>query len=76
MIHLYESHLGGYYVAEEYDEEFLKVCETCWDSDWYAGKFETMEEVALEMFKHDATDKHVAEVTGLRVNVSFEKVED
>ena len=35
-----------------------------------------MEEVALEMFKHDATDEHIAEVTGLKVNISFEKVEE
>ena len=40
------------------------------------GEYDSMEEVALEMFKHDATDEHVAEVTGLKVNVSFEKVED
>ena len=76
MIHLYESHLGVYYVAEEYHEGFLEICETCWDSDWYVGKFETMEEVALTMYKDNATDEHIAEVTGLKVNVSSEKVED
>ena len=76
MIHLYENHLGGYYVTEEYDEELLKICETCWDSDWYVGEYNRMEEVALEMYKCSATDEHIAEITGLKVNASFEKVED
>lgn len=73
MIHLYESHLGRYYVAEEYHEEFLEICETCLDSDWYVGKFETMEEVALTMYKDNATDEHIAEVTGLKVNEVLRK---
>lgn len=76
MIHLYENHLGGYYTHDRWDKDLEEPCPVCWDSDRYVGKYDSMEEVALEMFKHDATDEHVAEVTGLKVNVSFEKVED
>ena len=76
MIHLYENHLGGYYTADEYDEDFLETCEDCGDSDWYIGRYDTMEEVALELFKRDTSDDHIARVTGLKVNVSFEKLEE
>lgn len=34
-----------------------------------------MEEVALELFKLDTSDDHIAEVTGLKVKVSFEWVD-
>lgn len=74
MIHLYENHLCGYYTTDEYNEDFLETCEACGDSDWYFGEYDSMEEVALELFKRDTSDEHIAEVTGLKVNVSFEKV--
>lgn len=76
MIHLYENHLGGYYITDEYNEHFLETCEMCGDSDWYVGRYDTMEEVALEMYKCSATDEHIAEVTGLKTNVSFEIVDE
>ena len=43
-MYLYESHLGGLYTTEDvlsYDELY---CETCGDSDWGLGEFETLEE--------------------------------
>ena len=43
-MYLYESHLGGLYTTEDirsYDELY---CETCGDSDWELGEFETLEE--------------------------------
>lgn len=43
-MYLYESHLGGLYITEDirsYDELY---CETCGDSDWELGEFETLEE--------------------------------
>lgn len=76
MIHLYADHLGGYYIADRYDRVFLETCSACGDSDWYEGEYETMEEVALTMYKDNSSDEHIAEVTGLKVNVSFEKAED
>lgn len=74
MIYLYENHLGGYYTHDRYDKDLEEPCPVCWDSDRCVGEYDEMEEVALEMFKHDATDEHIAEVTGLKVNVSFEEV--
>ena len=76
MIHLYRNHLGGYYTHDRYDKGFEETCPACGDSDWYEGEYETMEEVALTMYKDNSSDEHIAEVTGLKVNVSFEKVED
>ena len=76
MIYLYESHIGGYYTYDRWDRSLEETCPACGGSDLCVGAYDDMEEVALEMFKHDATDEHIAEVTGLKVNVSFEKVED
>lgn len=43
-----ENHYGDNYVAEinsEKDIEFIEeVCETCFDSDWVFGIFDTEEE--------------------------------
>lgn len=75
-MHLYESHMGGYYVEEEYNQGFLETCPSCGDYDMYVGEYDTMEEVALVMYKENIIDEHIAEVTGLKVNVSFEKVEE
>lgn len=38
MIHLYENHLGVYYITDEYNEDLLETCEACGDSDWYYGE--------------------------------------
>lgn len=76
MIHLYENHLGGYYITDEYNEHFLETCEMCGDSDWYVGRYDTMEEVALELFKRDTSDEHIKAITGLKVNVSFEESDE
>lgn len=43
-----ESHLGGSYVAEINSDEDIElieeVCETCFDSDWVLGVYDTREE--------------------------------
>lgn len=43
-----EGHLGGSYVAEINGDEDIElieeVCETCFDSDWVFGVFDTEEE--------------------------------
>lgn len=43
-----EGHLGGSYVAEINGDEDIElieeVCETCFDSDWVSGVFDTREE--------------------------------
>lgn len=76
MIYLYESHLGGYYTHDRWDRSLEEACPFCGDSDRCVGEYDDMEEVALELFKRDTSDEHISEVTGLKVNVSFEKVED
>jgi len=42
MIHLYESHLGGYYTTDHYIKD--TYCDQCGDSDTYLGEFKTEEE--------------------------------
>lgn len=43
--YLYENHMGGmFYTYEERDYEDM-YCETCGDSDWFMGTFETEEEL-------------------------------
>lgn len=43
-----EGHLGENYVAEVNDDKDIElieeVCETCFDSDWVFGVFDTKEE--------------------------------
>lgn len=43
-----EGHLGGSYVAEINGDEDIElieeVCETCFDSDWVSGIYDTYEE--------------------------------
>ena len=51
MPYYYENHLGGYYSSEEeLDYEDL-YCETCCDSDWPLGYYETEEEFLKEYSK-------------------------
>ena len=73
-MHLYMSHMGGYYIEEEYNEELLEPCEQCGDWDSYVGECDTMEEIALDLYRRNSSDEHIAEVTGLKVNVSFEEI--
>ena len=56
MLHVYASHLGGYFTTTEkltFDEE---NCEQCGDSDWYIGMAETEEE-AEKMFNDYIDDR-------------------
>ena len=52
MPYYYENHLGGGYYSseEELDYEDL-YCETCGDSDWPLGYYETEEEFLKEYSK-------------------------
>lgn len=75
-MHLYENHLGGYYVLDEYDESMLETCGQCGDSDWYVGYFEDHKAIARYMVLENATDEHIADVTGYKVTVSYEKVKE
>jgi len=43
-VFLYESHLGGYFASEEELEWEGLYCETCGDSDYLVGEYETKEE--------------------------------
>ena len=72
MIYLYENHLGGWYTLDCYEEP--DYCETCGDCDEYIGVFQTMEDVALELLKENASDEEIQRMTGLKVIVKFEKV--
>lgn len=71
MIHLYESHLGGWYTLDHYEEP--DYCETCRECDEYVGSFHSMEDVALKLLKEDASDEEIYRVTGLEVIIKFEK---
>lgn len=42
-IYVYENHLGGVYLSEV--EQWLETCESCGDSDHFAGTVETLEEL-------------------------------
>lgn len=71
-IHLYESHLGGWYTLEHYEEP--DYCETCRECDEYVGSFRSVEDVALKLLKEDASDEEIQRVAGLKVIIKFEKV--
>ena len=71
MIHLYESHLGGWYMLDHYEEP--DYCETCRECDEYVGAFQSMEDVVLKLSKENASDEEIQRVTGLKVIIKFEK---
>ena len=71
MIHLYESHLGGWYTLDHY--EGSDYCETCREFDEYIGAFRSLEDVALKLLKEDASDEEIQRVTGFKVIIKFEK---
>ena len=70
MLYLYENHLGGWYTLDCYEEP--DYCETCRESDVYIGAFRSLEDVALELLKENASDEEIQRVTGLKVIVKFE----
>lgn len=51
-MHIYESHLGGLYASDEYDEGYTAYCEQCGDSDQYLGFFKN----AKELYDDQAVD--------------------
>ena len=71
MIYLYENHLGGWYTLNHYEEP--DYCGTCRSFDEFIGAFRSMEDVALELLKEDASGVEIQRVTGLKVIIKFEK---
>ena len=53
-MYIYESHLGGLYVSDDWLDNDFTYCEECGDSDWLVGTAETREE-AWNLLK-DQTD--------------------
>ncbi len=49
-MHIYQSHLGGIYATTEYLDDLY--CETCGDSDWYIGEYNS----AVTFLKDEADD--------------------
>lgn len=45
MNYLYESHLGGLYITDEQLDYNMLYCESCGDSDWPIGPFETIKDL-------------------------------
>ena len=49
-LHVYESHLGGYFTTKDIMTFEEQCCEQCGDSDWYLGEVDTERE-AEELYK-------------------------
>lgn len=71
MKHLYENHLGGWYVLGRYEEP--EYCGQCGDYDRWLGSFENDKEIAIELFKRDATSEIIEDLTGLKIHIEFEE---
>lgn len=56
MMHLVESHLGGYYITDRKIEDIIKPCDECGDSDWIIVSFE--EDNKLEILKEYFASKY------------------
>lgn len=52
-LYVYENHLGGLYFDTEYNEGYLRLCETCWDSDIFLGSFESADELIEDLIDED-----------------------
>lgn len=46
--YIYESHLGGYYASEDYIPSNNLYCESCGDSDWNLGQYDTFRQFLEE----------------------------
>lgn len=51
-VHVYENHLGGVYLSDEYEERLLERCEQCGDADYYAGTVNSLEDL-INIFTDD-----------------------
>ena len=47
-VYVYESHLGGYYASEDYIPSNNLYCESCGDSDWLVGQYDTFKQFLEE----------------------------
>lgn len=65
--YVFESHLGGIYLLDEYEEP--ETCEQCGDCDQYIGMAENMEEVATLLLENGYSDYYIEEETGYRVEL-------
>lgn len=60
--YVYENHLGGIYLLDDYDPCYEEQCAQCGDSDYCIGYFETKEEL-IEWMKEDGwSDDYIKEV--------------
>lgn len=46
--YIYESHLGGYYASKVYATPDDLYCESCGDSDWNLGQYDTLRQFLEE----------------------------
>lgn len=74
MKYLYENHLGGWYVLDHYEEP--EYCEQCGDCDRYLGSFEDNKEIAVELFKQNATPEVIKSLTGFEIHIEFEEADN
>ena len=65
MNHLYENHLGGWYVLDDYDEP--EYCEQCGDCDRYLGCFKNNQDIATELYRQNATSEEIERLTGVEL---------
>ncbi len=56
MKHIWENHLGGLYVEDEYYESNGAYCLQCGDADRYLGAFETVDELIQELLEYDLSE--------------------
>ncbi|KKF46272.1 hypothetical protein [Streptococcus uberis] len=59
---VYENHLGGIYLLDEYDPIYEEECEQCGDSDNCVGYFETKEELRQWMKEDGWSDEYIKEI--------------
>ena len=59
-------------MLDHYEEP--EYCERCGDCDRWLGSFENDKEIAIELFKRNATLEGIEEFTGLKIHIEFEEV--
>ena len=67
-MYLYEGHMGSLYVDDEYLDYDDLYCDTCGDSDWLIGNFDSAREALIYM----ADDINVDECGGWDIEYALE----
>lgn len=66
--YIYENHLGGGVWWSEHESSYDDLyCETCGDSDWPLGTFETaqdLKEIVIDRYGEEYADEVVKEFNG------------